>query len=905
MMVDDRFVVYFKKWRDKGYSEEQIAKFLVQTGYPENVVNEAMASSRVISNPITPSKVSSEFFLPEKFRKTVAFAVVILAVSFLIILANIIVDKDRNILIDANESLASIFTDANTLIPIIATEVSDVDSVINVTNSANTSLPSNITNNTRITYSSGGGSSGGSSSRGSSSSSSDDNSISNEEEFSVLTVAFEDGPNELPTRLSLPPKLDSIRENISVSHERFPAFASPESRIYSQEGLIAIIADTVTYRQAYYSLDGNTWNGLNLTGNAYEGHDGWILGDAVFRYPDSFSNTEENYIAIYSCYKEYTWLDVPWNCHGEWQIIVVENGLTDATDPYAKVRIDDADFTCGNQHDYQCDVKTICGEVKNFGSCSSGYYCSNNLCIASENKSCDDIVCNSEEYCSRGVCLLNVSGNTYFVALWGNDSWPGNFTHPFYSWQKSAEIARPGDMIYIRGGVWYPTKYIGYSSTIGMIIDPTGYTSGLYGGTENAPIRYFNYPGEKPIIDGSLITTSSTRWLGGISLGRVEYVYLKGLTVRHIHQSPPDFNHVKSYSEVGGIGSGGANIHFENMVVHDIDGRGFQHWSTAWRVEDAQSSYDSCVERNNGDNSSCTFQTPPFESDNSSWINCDAYNLFDRYASEPGNAADGWKVGTYYGSTFTWKGCRAWNYSDDGFDPHGAGLRIFDTCWASSMGSFVDITPMWGTEGNGFKNTGPEGVDIPSDEHNVIFKNCIAAANPGAGFITNLLTSVEYSSNPLELNNLAYDNGYAYWGLRGGVVRNNIAYGTRNIGPIGEIYNIAGDNFYLNTSFYTESNNTWYKSPSLGWPPSYINPAYNVTNDDFVSLDILQLTRPRKSDGSLPDITFGHLAEGSDLIDAGIIVPGYHCDTSGAHPGENCREWYGAAPDLGPFEYIP
>jgi hypothetical protein len=60
--------------------------------------------------------------------------------------------------------------------------------------------------------------------------------------------------------------------------------------------------------------------------------------------------------------------------------------------------------------------------------------------------------------------------------------------------------------------------------------------------------------------------------------------------------------------------------------------------------------------------------------------------------------------------------------------------------------------------------------------------------------------------------------------------------------------------------------------------------------------------RPRKADYSLPDITFGHLAQGSDLIDGGMIIPGYHCSTAGAHPGQNCRVWYGAAPDLGPFE---
>ncbi len=48
-----------------------------------------------------------------------------------------------------------------------------------------------------------------------------------------------------------------------------------------------------------------------------------------------------------------------------------------------------------------------------------------------------------------------------------------------------------------------------------------------------------------------------------------------------------------------------------------------------------------------------------------------------------------------------------------------------------------------------------------------------------------------------------------------------------------------------------------------------------------------QLIRPRKPDFSLPDITFGHLVQGSDLIDKGVNVG---------------LPYSGSAPDLGPFE---
>jgi hypothetical protein len=61
-----------------------------------------------------------------------------------------------------------------------------------------------------------------------------------------------------------------------------------------------------------------------------------------------------------------------------------------------------------------------------------------------------------------------------------------------------------------------------------------------------------------------------------------------------------------------------------------------------------------------------------------------------------------------------------------------------------------------------------------------------------------------------------------------------------------------------------------------------------VSEADFVNVDGTQLAGPRQSDGSLPDITFLHLAAGSDLIDAGIDIG---------------LPFNGSAPDLGAFEF--
>ena len=75
-----------------------------------------------------------------------------------------------------------------------------------------------------------------------------------------------------------------------------------------------------------------------------------------------------------------------------------------------------------------------------------------------------------------------------------------------------------------------------------------------------------------------------------------------------------------------------------------------------------------------------------------------------------------------------------------------------------------------------------------------------------------------------------------------------------------------------------------------------------ISADDFVSLDAAQLRWSRKLDGALPDITFGQLAPGSDLIDAGRVVESYHCPTAGEHD-DPCIEWFGDAPDIGYREF--
>ncbi|HLP86829.1 MAG TPA: peptidoglycan-binding protein [Candidatus Paceibacterota bacterium] len=507
-------------------------------------------------------------------------------------------------------------------------------------------------------------------------------------------------------------------------------------------------------------------------------------------------------------------------------------------------------------------------------SCNSGYQISGNTCITVATGGCK-----SGEYLSAetGACLLQVPGNTYFVSTNGNDSNPGTFSQPFATWQRAVEASHPGDITYIRGGVYQPTTHLyGTNTAIGMVIDPVGYHKG-FSGTAQAPIRYYAYPpdwnaGNFPILDGSLVGPNENRWNGGIAVDNAEYIYFKGLTVRNIKQTPPDFSHSKPYSEAFGIGTSGANFIFENMIVHDIDGRGFVHWSFAWNSFDGPGSL--------------------FSSNTTKWINCDAYNLYDRYAQLPGNAADGWKVHGYYGNNLSWEGCRAWNYSDDGFDPSGQAYRTFKNCWAMSTDKYKGLSTAWDIEGNGFKVTGINKDLVPKyvmgEKSFVTIQNSIAADNVGKGFVNNLLVSYDnnnvWPNGGKIYNNFAYNNDVGFYDAKASTLRNNISYKSRGIGPIGDKVEVE-----IYTEDYTESNNTWkaQHAPGSSWPWAITNPAYNVTDNDFISLDTSQLTRPRKADGSLPDITFGHLASGSDLINTGINVG---------------LLYNGSAPDLGAFE---
>ena len=119
--------------------------------------------------------------------------------------------------------------------------------------------------------------------------------------------------------------------------------------------------------------------------------------------------------------------------------------------------------------------------------------------------------------------LATLAGTTYYVSTTGNNNNDGKSTsRPFKTIAKAAGAARPGDTIYLRGGVYkeYVDGYSGGSNTY--------FTRS---GVSGSPITIASYPGERATIDGSSLTGEN----GGRYLLQIDanYIVVRDLNLRN------------------------------------------------------------------------------------------------------------------------------------------------------------------------------------------------------------------------------------------------------------------------------------------------------------------------------------------------------------------------------------
>lgn len=317
---------------------------------------------------------------------------------------------------------------------------------------------------------------------------------------------------------------------------------------------------------------------------------------------------------------------------------------------------------------------------------------------------------------------IAVEKANYYVSTTGSDSNPGTEAQPFKSWTKAWSMAKPGDLIYIRGGVYRIEGKLGDCG-----INLTGKN-----GQEGNLIRFWAYPGETPVLN--LDDKKATGYHSGLSI-TANYCHFKGLEICYT----PQYTGASSY---GVIARDCYKSIFEGFVTHHNQGRGF--------LLTGKSSYNTI-------------------------LNCDSHHNADPYANDKYGNADGIAVGVIpagYGKNVV-RGCRSWYNSDDGFDTWGNESDVtFENCWAFDNGYIMDNYTKGG-DGTGFKMGAAAG---PYDgSYKRIVKNCLAVHNRQIGYSQNGgNVAMQY------INSTAFKNGlHGYHTKADGIphfFRNNLDY---------------------------------------------------------------------------------------------------------------------------------
>ncbi len=399
------------------------------------------------------------------------------------------------------------------------------------------------------------------------------------------------------------------------------------------------------------------------------------------------------------------------------------------------------------------------------------------------------------------MCAVkSVAQTTYYVATTGSDANPGTIDAPLLTIAKAVSLTSNGSNT---------TIYVrgGTYNSVSTLKIPV---SGTKNGTAVNRIKLFGYPGDpRPLLNFSGQTVASSNI--GVQL-KASYWHIKGIDIYK-------------------AGDNGMHIAGSNNIIEFCTF--FENNDSGLQLDDGAA--------------------------NNQVVNCDSY--FNKDAAD-GNA-DGFAVKLLVGTGNSFRGCRAWNNSDDGWDGllddtnNGNPSTTYDSCICFRNGYLKNNSASVGN-GNGFKMGGNNKL------HDAKLTRCLAMYNRSKGFDQN-----NNNGSMTLYNCTGYKNGRNY-----GMANN--APDPGEVMVLKNCVSYAGVNSNQIWAGATLQNNSWQ--------------GFTVTDADFLSVDTAGITGPRKPDGSLSDFNFMHLAPGSDLINAGVDVG---------------LPFLGAAPDLGAFEYNP
>lgn len=394
-----------------------------------------------------------------------------------------------------------------------------------------------------------------------------------------------------------------------------------------------------------------------------------------------------------------------------------------------------------------------------------------------------------------GVGLTALRAATYYVAPDGSDSNAGTSNAPFATPQKAVTATlAPGDTIYVRGGTYVLSTKVSPGSS--------------KVGADGNPIKLWAYPGEKPIFDFSGLTPTTDK---ALDLRR-NYWHVRGIEVKNAPNT--------------GILVAGMGTIIEGCVAHDCGFDGVVLGSSSSRTTNALI------------------------------LNCDSYRNYQ--TASDGNQGDGFAGKSGCGPGNVFRGCRAWNNSDDGWDFYDSGAQpvVLENCWSFSNGyDLWGYGAGWSGNGNGFKLGGA----ATSVTHQLT--NCVAFGNRAKGFDHN-----NSHGGHTVVNCTGYANGGANFSFFDTPTNGTFNRMINNVSFGGTLINLDPTCIQISNSWQLVS----------------------VIAADFASLNTSMATNARNADYSLPTNSLFRLSPGSQLIDRGLDVG---------------LPFNGARPDLGAFEF--
>jgi hypothetical protein len=442
------------------------------------------------------------------------------------------------------------------------------------------------------------------------------------------------------------------------------------------------------------------------------------------------------------------------------------------------------------------------------------------------------------------VSLIGTGSNTdakvYYISPQGNDSNQGTYDSPWYNLQRAVNLMVPGDTVICRGGIYYPTTKQ----------DGTKTTVRLNAkGSADKWFTIKNYPGEFPVLN--FRDQPKKVSVRGIQLNG-NYWHVYGLHITEAGDNgmkiEGSYNRIErctfSYNDDTGLQLG---------FGHDFSATGFG---------------------SSNDGSYCAYNDI---------IDCDAYLNCD--SDNYGSDADGFACKMHNGIGNRFIRCRAWDNADDAWDMFETDYAVYlIECWAWGSGranlfGWVQASGSFQGNGNGIK-LGGNGTGGNSKGIHEAW-NCVAFNNNKTGSVKGFDQNSHGGGEKI-INCLAFGNGYDFMFERAAANRsyhNNVCFGNIEI-----------------ASGSTESYNGMLSSSTKAWTNNIIR---GFSMSDYVSLTEEDAKAPRGDDGSMPK-KFARLKAGSVLIDKGLSLD---MPFTAEFPFL-AQPVFGAARDLGPYEYV-